>query len=278
MLSLPEVLPVINQYSGKFTTSDDFLTKQLSSAKNYVASLDLKRWTFGKSVYYSVDFAPGGAAKKRLYQLGFVDVLKLPDGSFRKGVVNSFLNWAKDVKGSDVSGKFEKDQSSEGGKRFELLIHESVIPAKFTSAVKSEQKVMNVTVKYSLSKPGAEKVSNANLATDNEKETSEGFKREIVREESVRNQTIVKRAKLLLGTKCSVCGFSFETNYGKHGAGFIEMHHLHSIAKGQRTTKVEDLRPVCSNCHRMLHRGSDIMSIEALKIIMKEAKKYKKKS
>ena len=59
------------------------------------------------------------------------------------------------------------------------------------------------------------------------------------------------------GCKCQICGFKFEDRYGELGKDFIEVHHIDDLA--QRTDYADtdpekDLIPVCSNCHRMLHR------------------------
>lgn len=56
---------------------------------------------------------------------------------------------------------------------------------------------------------------------------------------------------------CELCHFDFEKAYGDAGKGFIECHHkipLHKL-QVQQVTKLDDLLLVCSNCHRMLHRG-----------------------
>jgi hypothetical protein len=62
--------------------------------------------------------------------------------------------------------------------------------------------------------------------------------------------------KKLKDMRCAVCSFDFEKAYGAIGRGFIEAHHIDPI--GERTspslTSVRDFLPVCSNCHRMLHR------------------------
>lgn len=70
------------------------------------------------------------------------------------------------------------------------------------------------------------------------------------------------------GTKCSVCGFDFEKQYGALGKGFIHVHHLVPISsiKGMKEITCDDLRPVCPNCHAMLHKGK--LSIEELKRII----------
>ncbi len=57
---------------------------------------------------------------------------------------------------------------------------------------------------------------------------------------------------------CSICKFSFIEYYGPTGVGYIEAHHnvpLSKLSSGELAiTTVEDLSPVCANCHRMLHR------------------------
>jgi Predicted restriction endonuclease len=65
-----------------------------------------------------------------------------------------------------------------------------------------------------------------------------------------------------------VCGFDFEKRYGAIGVGFIHVHHLVDIASiGGRyqVDPVRDLRPVCPNCHAMLHREKPALSIQELK-------------
>lgn len=70
------------------------------------------------------------------------------------------------------------------------------------------------------------------------------------------------------GYKCSVCGFDFEKEYGEIGRGFIEVHHivpLSSIRDEYVVDPIRDLRPLCSNCHSMVHRREPVVSLEELK-------------
>ncbi|WP_066350461.1 HNH endonuclease [Aliarcobacter skirrowii] len=76
-----------------------------------------------------------------------------------------------------------------------------------------------------------------------------------LREEAIRYYTVDDKIK------CRVCCFNFEDFYGEYGRGFIEIHHQKPIFQfnGDDTeqTITEALRnviPVCSNCHRMIHR------------------------
>lgn len=73
------------------------------------------------------------------------------------------------------------------------------------------------------------------------------------------------------GLKCSVCSFDFENRYGELGEGFIHVHHLKPLGDigGQyELNPVNDLRPVCPNCHAMLHRRRPALAIEELKKIL----------
>lgn len=89
-----------------------------------------------------------------------------------------------------------------------------------------------------------------------------------------RNPKNRKKAILIHGTTCLVCDFNFEEFYGAHGKDFIEVHHLEPISTFEQQRIIDpqtDLAPVCSNCHRMLHRNKDyVLSIEELRTIIKK--------
>ncbi|MEW6127727.1 MAG: HNH endonuclease [Acidobacteriota bacterium] len=73
------------------------------------------------------------------------------------------------------------------------------------------------------------------------------------------------------GCLCAVCGMNFGETYGEIGAGFIHVHHLveiSSIREEYKIDPVNDLRPVCPNCHAMLHRKKPAFKIEELKSIL----------
>ena len=75
----------------------------------------------------------------------------------------------------------------------------------------------------------------------------------LYRERSVRLLRKFKRS--LVDFSCRVCGFNFKSVYGEQGSGFIEAHHTKPLAELEPGATVQDLLAVCSNCHRMLHRG-----------------------
>ena len=62
------------------------------------------------------------------------------------------------------------------------------------------------------------------------------------------------------GTACSVCGIDFRKEYGEEFEGIIEVHHLipiSEIGKEYVVDPVNDLAPVCPNCHTALHSKKD---------------------
>lgn len=59
------------------------------------------------------------------------------------------------------------------------------------------------------------------------------------------------------GAVCAACEFDFKEEYGEIGKGFIHVHHLVPIAQIGKSYKVDpinDLIPVCPNCHAMIHK------------------------
>lgn len=73
------------------------------------------------------------------------------------------------------------------------------------------------------------------------------------------------------GLSCSVCDFNFEDVYGELGKGFIHVHHLTQVSKiGKQyiVDPIKDLIPVCPNCHAMLHRRKEGISLQELKSLI----------
>jgi len=75
------------------------------------------------------------------------------------------------------------------------------------------------------------------------------------------------------GARCEVCGLDFAKRYGPIDEGFIHVHHLDPLnlrgGKLYSIDPVEDLRPVCPNCHAMLHRKSPPYTIEELRQMLR---------
>jgi hypothetical protein len=75
------------------------------------------------------------------------------------------------------------------------------------------------------------------------------------------------------GTICAVCGIDLGNIYGVEFSGKIHVHHLKPISEYDEEHIIEpinDLRPVCPNCHMVIHCRKDkpysIEEVKALRI------------
>lgn len=108
------------------------------------------------------------------------------------------------------------------------------------------------------------------VAKTTKEEFNEGYPNEVTIKQPYRDRKLTQQAKAKYGTTCCVCGFDFESVYGKLGAGYIQVHHLRQVAAGEKRNTVDDVRVVCANCHVMLHhRRNDPVSTKALRRVVK---------
>lgn len=76
------------------------------------------------------------------------------------------------------------------------------------------------------------------------------------------------------GARCVVCAFSFQECYGESMADFIHVHHLTPISTLGRQGVVDpivDLRPVCPNCHAVIHSKTPALSIEEVQSFLSQS-------
>lgn len=75
------------------------------------------------------------------------------------------------------------------------------------------------------------------------------------------------------GARCQVCDLVFEQRYGEVGFGFIHVHHLVpvDVLRGEYVVDpIEDLRPVCPNCHAMIHKTDPPLAIDELRRLIRD--------
>lgn len=82
------------------------------------------------------------------------------------------------------------------------------------------------------------------------------------------------------GCKCAVCEVDLEAVYGPAAAGFIHVHHIKPLATTGKTRidPRRDLRPVCPNCHAIIHRGEPAYSVEAVRGFLRQASRRRSRS
>ncbi|WP_291784577.1 HNH endonuclease [Luteibacter sp.] len=97
--------------------------------------------------------------------------------------------------------------------------------------------------------------------------TSETIAKRYERSPSARAQCIKH-----YGHQCQVCGIDFGKAYGPWGNGFIHVHHhtpISTINGPYVVDPIRDLIPVCPNCHAMLHRKKEVITVDELKGLIK---------
>lgn len=103
----------------------------------------------------------------------------------------------------------------------------------------------------------------------------EGAKKQITVNAYERNTKARAGCIAYYSYNCSVCGMNFQEAYGEIGAEYIHVHHIKpvsEIAGEYQVNPIEDLRPVCPNCHAMLHRKSPPYSLDEIKTKLRKAK------
>ncbi len=94
-----------------------------------------------------------------------------------------------------------------------------------------------------------------------EREETEGERQHVEFERLHRNPALRQRCLDKWGYRCQVCGIDMAVQYGEElGGRFIEVHHLKPIStydESRPDDYVENLVPLCPNCHAMIHHGQN---------------------
>ena len=91
-----------------------------------------------------------------------------------------------------------------------------------------------------------------------------------------RNPIARRKCLAHYGSSCVVCGFDFKAMYGQEAEGFIHVHHIRMLSetgKEHEIDPVKDLRPVCPNCHSVIHLKAPPYSIDELKDMLTGGRK-----
>lgn len=100
----------------------------------------------------------------------------------------------------------------------------------------------------------------------------EGAKKQICVNSYERNNIARERCIKYYGTQCVICGFDFEKMYGEVGRNVIHVHHLkplYEIGETYSVDPIKDLRPVCPNCHVIIHQKNPACSIDEVMAMIK---------
>lgn len=110
------------------------------------------------------------------------------------------------------------------------------------------------------------------IDVDSDEGLYEGAKKQIYVNSYERNPVARERCIKHYGPECAICGFNFEGVYGEVGRDVIHVHHLkplHEIGESYSIDPIKDLRPVCPNCHVIIHRRNPPYSIDEVMAMIK---------
>ena len=100
----------------------------------------------------------------------------------------------------------------------------------------------------------------------------EGTRKQVYVNSYERNKDARDQCVKHYAAKCIICGFDFEKTYGKIGRNIIHVHHLKPLSEiGERyqIDPINDLRPVCPNCHVIIHKKTPPYSIDEVMAMIK---------
>ena len=100
----------------------------------------------------------------------------------------------------------------------------------------------------------------------------EGARRQVIVNAYERDPLAREKCLQHYGPTCVVCGFNFLAVFGAAAEGFIHIHHLvplSEIAAQYTVDPVRDLRPVCPNCHAVIHLGGRTRSIDEVREMLR---------
>lgn len=124
------------------------------------------------------------------------------------------------------------------------------------------------------------KIHNKKTNQNNKKDYLEGNMSKVLNNAYERDKNARKACIDHYGASCQVCGFDFGKIYGEAGKGFIHVHHETLISSKKKQHKVDpknDLRPVCPNCHAMIHLSGKLKIDDFIKHFKLESIQNNKK-
>lgn len=110
------------------------------------------------------------------------------------------------------------------------------------------------------------------LIKDDDIELFEGIKKEIVVNAYERNPTARNKCIEHYGFSCQICDFNFQEVFGEIGKNFIHVHHIKPLSEIDAeyvVNPINDLIPICPNCHAMIHKKKPAYTIDEIKNLMK---------
>ena len=173
---------------------------------------------------------------------------------------------------NDISNSLEIDSQGD----FEITINKTdnskkIFKILLDSLFEFSEKCDLLELSNEINKLANEQQIHIDLNNTTDEKFLEGIQKIITTTVSERNPKAREKCINHWKYNCIVCGFNFENTYGELGKDYIHVHHINQIStikKEYEVNPIEDLRPICPNCHAMIHRNKEPLTIEELKLII----------
>jgi hypothetical protein len=234
--------------------------------------------------------------KNIMLKVGFVEVLQFHTDLFHQLVRNDLVSrkarsvWhdnfdAAPYKNAPACDTFDADLSI-SKKAYELLLpaHEAAIEIAARSPIHTTTKndhspslvnFISRMVKIPLPQPAYVGPSEQTFLypdeTQDHKTFLEGAAISVLVNRYERDRAAINKCIEHHGADCTACGISFGHHYGPGMSGFIHVHHLAPLGdiRGQRSVDpIHDLRPVCPNCHAVIHSSNPPLTVDQVRSLI----------
>lgn len=106
------------------------------------------------------------------------------------------------------------------------------------------------------------------MRTPGRESWEEGGRVDVTLSKSERDPAVRAPALKHYGCKCHACGYVPPNGVTRT----IDIHHLHPLAEGKRRTRLEDVIPLCANCHRLAHGETPPIPLARLRQLAGQSK------
>lgn len=187
-------------------------------------------------------------------------------------IQGKIFTWTTNAYGTDYYLKKIYEESGQAGLQNALISlsqHIDYYEDKSGAKVKKRRDIYDKYLKFLDKKP--EPIVYAD-EVDQSIKYSEGKTKTVLINSYERNPVARQKCIDYYGVVCQVCSFDFEKVFGYIGKDFIHVHHkvdIATIGNEYSVDPINDLIPVCPNCHSMLHKKKPAFLIDELKQMMK---------
>lgn len=166
-----------------------------------------------------------------------------------------------------TEGEAQKPQNAQIAVAMARRLHATDLMRHFVYLTKARKTPRNIEFPIDESQSQVEDLPTPLEPAESGRAFLEGRSYEVTQTRIERSADARRKCIEKYGSACAICGFDFAAFYGDSVKGRIHVHHLNPLADATQEREVDpirDLRPVCPNCHLVIHARSPMYSLEEM--------------